>query len=415
DPNVIIQYTFHAAQEAEPQLGDTAAWSGAAKELGVYEYFVQGNWPDLPRLMPDAISDSVRKLHAQGYRYYQTQAGDGDALNGLNYYLLAKLLWDPSNDARAVEKDYFEKGFGRAAAVVSRYFGRLEARWREAASQQPGMDYATLKQYEQMAALYPTVFRESCRRDLDEAYDLAQGTDRERVVFLQRGWHYVDLTQAAIEKTIPLLRAGWPATADPAAFRAAWAAWEERERYVETLKQDFVIAYFWERYNAENRSFVPLKKMREYAAAHLPEGGRLFTENQVTEWRSQIRKTLFVPEPLPALDVKSHGTFEPAPGVVAERITYSTEFGMRIPAILYRPKQYTGKIPAMIVVNGHGGDKYAWYAFYSGVAYARAGAAVLTYDPIGEGERHIDRKSGTRAHDKIQEPEEMGRRMGGLM
>src|SRR5262249_26374119 len=92
DPNVIIQYTFHAAQEAEPQLRDTAAWSGAAKELGVYEYFVQGNWPDLPRLMPDAISDSVRKLHAQGYRYYQTQAGDGYSLNGLSYYLLAKLL-----------------------------------------------------------------------------------------------------------------------------------------------------------------------------------------------------------------------------------------------------------------------------------------------------------------------------------
>jgi Prolyl oligopeptidase family len=45
----------------------------------------------------------------------------------------------------------------------------------------------------------------------------------------------------------------------------------------------------------------------------------------------------------------------------------------------------------------------------------RAGAAVLTYDPIGEGERNIQRKSGTRAHDKLQEPEEMGRRMGGLM
>jgi dienelactone hydrolase len=79
------------------------------------------------------------------------------------------------------------------------------------------------------------------------------------------------------------------------------------------------------------------------------------------------------------------------------------------------PEQRRGKIPALVVVNGHGGDKYAWYAFTSGIVYARAGAAVLTYDPIGEGERNIHRRSGTRAHDVRQDPPELGRRMGGLM
>jgi dienelactone hydrolase len=82
---------------------------------------------------------------------------------------------------------------------------------------------------------------------------------------------------------------------------------------------------------------------------------------------------------------------------------------------VYLPKNHKGKLPALIVVNGHGGDKFSWYAFYSGVLYARAGAAVLTYDPIGEGERNAERKSGTRAHDKLLEPDEMGRRLGGLM
>ena len=131
--------------------------------------------------------------------------------------------------------------------------------------------------------------------------------------------------------------------------------------------------------------------------------------------RSQIRSTLFVPGPAPALDPKSHGTFEPEPGVIAERVTYGTEFGMRVPAIVYRPKTYTGKLPALIVVNGHGGDKYSWYSFYSGMLYARGGAVVLTYDPIGEGERNSERKSGTRAHDKLVPPPEMARRMSGLM
>jgi dienelactone hydrolase len=88
---------------------------------------------------------------------------------------------------------------------------------------------------------------------------------------------------------------------------------------------------------------------------------------------------------------------------------------MRIPAIVYLPKARTGKVPAFIVVNGHGGDKYSWYAFYSGVLYARAGAAVLTYDPTGEGERNGERKSGTREHDRVEPPDDLARRLAGLM
>src|SRR5262245_15095193 len=139
------------------------------------------------------------------------------------------------------------------------------------------------------------------------------------------------------------------------------------------------------------------------------------TTHQEQEWRSRMRSTLFVPDRLPAPAAEVHGRFRPAPGVIAERVTYNTLLGLRVPAILYWPESRKGKIPALIVVNGHGGDKYAWYAFYSGILYARAGAAVLTYDPIGEGERNINRKSGARAHDVLQNPPELGRRMGGLM
>jgi dienelactone hydrolase len=71
-------------------------------------------------------------------------------------------------------------------------------------------------------------------------------------------------------------------------------------------------------------------------------------------------------------------------------------------------------------VNGHGGDKYTWYAFYSGILYARAGAVVLTFDPTGEGERNKDHKTGTRAHDRLEPVDapdhaELARRQGGLI
>src|SRR6516162_6955940 len=139
-------------------------------------------------------------------------------------------------------------------------------------------------------------------------------------------------------------------------------------------------------------------------------------EDATPDKRAQIRLALRISEKLPALAVEQYGEVTVAPDVVAERVSYATDYGLRVPAIVYRPAQRpAGKMPGLIVVNGHGGDKYSWYAFYSGILYARAGAAVLTYDPIGEGERNAQRKNGTRQHDRNLEPEEMGRRMGGLM
>lgn len=132
--------------------------------------------------------------------------------------------------------------------------------------------------------------------------------------------------------------------------------------------------------------------------------------------RIEIRHALRVPDTLPALAPQLHSAFQPIQGVRAERVSYTTLLGLRVPAIVYLPDPLPpGKLPALIIVNGHGGDKFSWYAFYSGMLYAQAGAAVLTYDPIGEGERNIEHKSGTRAHDVVQAPPELGRRMGGLM
>ncbi len=158
-----------------------------------------------------------------------------------------------------------------------------------------------------------------------------------------------------------------------------------------------------------------MKRLLALAAVALACSAQPLTREQENELRAKISGALFVPGRLPAPGGKTHGRFRPAPGVIAERVTYTTLFGLRVPAILYLPESRKGRLPALIVVNGHGGDKYSWYAWWSGIAYARAGAAVLTYDPIGEGERNAGRKSGTRAHDVAQSPPELGRRMGGLM
>jgi dienelactone hydrolase len=143
------------------------------------------------------------------------------------------------------------------------------------------------------------------------------------------------------------------------------------------------------------------------------------TAAQVQQSRKAICENFFIPDPLPALDAQIHRRFSPAPGVKAEAVSYTTQFGLRVPAILYLPDPLpapaSGKIPAFIVVNGHGGDKYCWYSWYAGILFARGGAAVLTYDQIGEGERNRDHKCGSRAHDNIKGDAVLARELMGLM
>jgi dienelactone hydrolase len=146
---------------------------------------------------------------------------------------------------------------------------------------------------------------------------------------------------------------------------------------------------------------------------------------RLEDWRQTIRKQLYIPAKLPALNAKTWSTFSPMPGVLADRVTYSTADGMIVPAIVYRPDpkvvHWKGKLPGIVVVNGHGGDKSTWYAFYSGMLFAKAGAMVVTYDPIGEGERNIDQKSQAGSHDKWVDPPaglprtDWGQRLAGLM
>jgi hypothetical protein len=212
----------------------------------------------------------VRRMHELGIRYYQTQAGDEFAVNGLNFYTLARLLWNPEADVRAIARDYAGKGFGRGAPAVTRYLDRLAAAWQ--ADGNAVMNYPRLPDYQALLKTYPRSFRAACRADLAEAASLAEGADRERVGFLEAGFRYFEMTMDAAEKTLPLLEAGWklgrkitpPAQPDMRVFERAQAAWEDRDRYVESHRSDYTLAYLWIRYNDQLRTFNPLNGMRAY-------------------------------------------------------------------------------------------------------------------------------------------------------
>lgn len=151
------------------------------------------------------------------------------------------------------------------------------------------------------------------------------------------------------------------------------------------------------------------------------------TKKQCTRLREEIRQTLDVPDTLPPLDAKVWGTFSPMRGVLADRVTYNTADGMMVTAIVYRPdssvERWKGRLPGIVMVNGHRADKFSWYSFYTGMLFAKAGAVVVTYDPIGEGERNQARRSmeSPSPHDALVtppaglSPNDWGQRLAGLM
>ena len=147
------------------------------------------------------------------------------------------------------------------------------------------------------------------------------------------------------------------------------------------------------------------------SAAH----AQRLTTTQLAHLQVQATHALHVDTPLPPLAPHIYGTLDATPDITVTRVTYATQYGMRVPAIVYAPKHPHGKLPAIIVVCGHGGDKSSWYAVYTGMLYASAGAVVVTYDPAGEFERSVIRASESNEHDKLIPGLTQTERVGGLM
>ncbi|HTD95279.1 MAG TPA: acetylxylan esterase, partial [Edaphobacter sp.] len=89
------------------------------------------------------------------------------------------------------------------------------------------------------------------------------------------------------------------------------------------------------------------------------------------------------------LNAKSLGTTQ-AEGFRIEKVLYESQPNFPVTALLYLPAAKPGalraKLPAIVIAPGHGPTgKTSDYAFAS--LFARNGFAVLSYDPIGQGER----------------------------
>jgi hypothetical protein len=265
-PSVIAQYCLWSAyRHANPAMRDeqhatAAAWAQAGGRAGIYEYYINGSWPGFHRLVVPQIAASIKTLRSQGIDLFQTQSGDDFAINGINYYVAGRLLWNTSQDPQAILDDFYQKGFQKAAPAVRRYHQRLQDAWSAVTVGGEDVNCSSFENT-RLPELFTEELLVQCHRDLDEASRAADNDlIRRRVEFYRQGLRYTELTVAAVRAA----RRAFAAPQQRPLIDQALQAWAERDRFVERLKDDFVVAYFWVRYNDLQRDFHPARRLRSF-------------------------------------------------------------------------------------------------------------------------------------------------------
>ena len=129
----------------------------------------------------------------------------------------------------------------------------------------------------------------------------------------------------------------------------------------------------------------------DYIANRGAEVAAIQTRAEAEHRQAVVRKEImFLIGPLPqrtALKVRLMGVTQ-ADGFRIQKLILDSQPGFHIPALLYLPDGYSAglKLPAILISPGHApSGKVSDYT--SADIFARNGFIVLSYDPIGQGER----------------------------
>ena len=101
-------------------------WSAASRHVGIYEYyghfFMFTPWPIIHSIRRD-----IPLFHKLGVERFISETQQNWANQGLNFYVAAKLVDDPSTNVDALLTEYFTRFYGKAAAPMRKYFDAFEA------------------------------------------------------------------------------------------------------------------------------------------------------------------------------------------------------------------------------------------------------------------------------------------------
>ncbi len=173
-------------------------WNRLAKQLILRPNLLWGP-VGLPVNYAHKLGDDLRFLADHGMRATDYDGGIGNwGTQGLNYYVLARLLWNPHQDVDLIVDDYCQAAYGSGAAAMRRYYDRLEELTDEIAAQSlqdpalRGRDVHLLTDCFRDAALAEL---EGCVQQALAAIGSSDPAAAERVRMVRTGLEYTRITR----------------------------------------------------------------------------------------------------------------------------------------------------------------------------------------------------------------------------
>ena len=168
-------------------------WNAAAQKIFLRpNAFYVGR--GLPLVYPHRMAADVKSCIKDGLTMIDY---DGCLHNwstqGLNYYVLAKVLWNPDVNVDSVIDDYCEKGFGRAAPYIRQYFNLLEEKTDRLAASNVCKNIK--EEFDRICAVFDPELTAKAESLLKEAKNEVADNKEilERINFLETGLQYAKI------------------------------------------------------------------------------------------------------------------------------------------------------------------------------------------------------------------------------
>ncbi len=236
EANIAVGYvgSFPTANDevTQAQKQDWLAWAAKASAL-VYRpnlFYYSGGYIGLPTLPTRRTIEDMRFLAENKCVGFEVDSLPGSwATQGLEFYLMAQLAYDPLQDGEAIIKDYCRRGFGPAAAEIEQYFRFMEQAHEAILLQIKHSGGAAREMIGVCQSVYtPALLAQAEALMLQAEAKVAAGPELyiQRVAFSRTGLSYVRL-QAEIMTAMKLVRES--RGADAAAVKLATELCAARE------------------------------------------------------------------------------------------------------------------------------------------------------------------------------------------